>query len=154
MVPYSSLYFCEFLLLPCSRRQPQVRSPLPVPYGIHLNKLDLRRGQCGNLAMDQLSPQQTSSSNSSRFLSSRTLTRRESGNDASDDLKGPLGLNPLYDLLDPAISDLIFVYGLGGEPQSTWTQSGDPSLYWPRVWLPKYSGFRDVRIHSFGYNSN
>ncbi|OBT59061.1 hypothetical protein VE04_00973 [Pseudogymnoascus sp. 24MN13] len=73
------------------------------------------------------------------------------------DKKGPLGLNTLHDPLD-AIADLIFVHGLGGGSQSTWTESQngtlDPNLYWPERWLPYEDGFSDVRIHSFGYDSN
>jgi hypothetical protein len=91
----------------------------------------------------------TSSSPSRSFLS-RTLARRE----PSQEGKGPFGLNTLYEPLDSAIADLIFVHGLGGGSQSTWTKSGDPSLFWPQEWLPHDAGFKDVRIHSFGYNSN
>lgn len=73
------------------------------------------------------------------------------------DKKGPLGLNTLHDPLE-AIADLIFVHGLGGGSQSTWTESQngalDPALYWPERWLPYEDGFGDVRIHSFGYDSN
>ena len=94
------------------------------------------------------------SSTSSRSLLSRTLARREDGDDASVELKGSYGLITLYEPPDSAIVDLIFVHGLGGGSRSTWTKSGDPSLYWPQEWLPNDFGFRDVRIHSFGYNSN
>jgi hypothetical protein len=63
----------------------------------------------------------------------------------------------LHDPFD-AIADLIFVHGLGGGSESTWTetQNGalDPTLYWPERWLPYEDGFNDVRIHSFGYDSN
>ncbi|KAJ5519087.1 hypothetical protein N7453_001509 [Penicillium expansum] len=53
-----------------------------------------------------------------------------------------------------ANADLIFVHGLGGGSRSTWTKSGDPSLYWPKEWLPNDDAFQNVRIHSFGYDSN
>jgi hypothetical protein len=104
--------------------------------------------------MDHLDRQRTNASHSMSFLLSRHYTRRENGNDTPEDPKGPLGLNTLYDPLDPATADLIFVHGLGGGSRSTWTKSGEPSLYWPQEWLPKDAGFQDVRIHSFGYNSN
>lgn len=70
------------------------------------------------------------------------------------DSKGPLGLGTLSEPLGPAIADLVFVHGLGGGSRSTWTKSTDESLFWPQEWLPVDGGFRDVRIHSFGYNSN
>jgi hypothetical protein len=104
--------------------------------------------------MDRLIQQRTNTSSPKPFFLSRNYTRRESGDDAAEDPKGPLGLNTLYDPLDLAIADLIFVHGLGGGSRSTWTKSGEPSRYWPLEWLPKDIGFRDVRIHSFGYNSN
>lgn len=33
-------------------------------------------------------------------------------------------------------------------------KSGDSSLYWPKEWLPNEEALKDVRIHSFGYDSN
>ena len=104
--------------------------------------------------MDQLRNQNSVSTWSGRSFLSRTLARRDADSEPSDDLKGPFGLNALYEPPDSAIADLIFVHGLGGGSRSTWTKSGDPSLYWPREWLPKDPGFQDVRILSFGYNSN
>ena len=89
----------------------------------------------------------------SSFLS-RTLNRRDAGGQPSEDSKGSLGLHTLFDPEDLAIADLIFVHGLGGGSKSTWTKSNDPSLYWPKEWLPQDAAFHDVRIHSFGYNSN
>ena len=91
---------------------------------------------------------------SGRSFLSRTLPLRESNSDESHDPKGPTGLNTLWVPTETAIADLIFVHGLGGGSQSSWSKSSDPSLYWPQEWLPKDPGFTDVRIHSFGYNSN
>ena len=68
--------------------------------------------------------------------------------------KGPLGLTTLSEPSVPAIADLVFVHGLGGGSRSTWMHSSDASLFWPQEWLPTDAGFRDVRIHSFGYDSN
>lgn len=101
--------------------------------------------------MDRLKRQPSTSSRS--FLS-RTLTRHEGSEDVGTDLKGPFGLTTLYEPPASTIVDLIFVHGLGGGSRSTWTKSDDPSLYWPQEWLPHDPGFRDVRIHSFGYNAN
>ena len=47
------------------------------------------------------------------------------------------------------------VHGLQGGSQKTWSLSpGDPWTFWPKEWLPYESGFRHVRIHSFGYDSD
>ncbi|KAL9070352.1 MAG: hypothetical protein Q9161_004910 [Pseudevernia consocians] len=96
----------------------------------------------------------TDASSSGRSFLSRTFTRRDAGGQSFEDGKGLFGLNTLFDPEDPAIADLVFVHGLGGGSRSTWTKSNDPSLYWPKEWLPQDAGFQDVRIHSFGYNSN
>ena len=84
----------------------------------------------------------------------RKLTRHNTGDGLPEDIKGPFGLNTLFNPGDSAIADLVFVHGLGGGSRSTWTKSGDPALYWPKEWLPQDLDFQDVRIHSFGYNSN
>ncbi|KAH8806031.1 hypothetical protein F5884DRAFT_801489 [Xylogone sp. PMI_703] len=90
-----------------------------------------------------------------RTLLSRTAIRRNPSSDTSQDVKGPLGLNTLYEPESgPSNADLIFVHGLAGGSRSTWTRSGDPDLYWPEKWLPKDGAFQNVRIHSFGYDSN
>jgi hypothetical protein len=105
--------------------------------------------------MDQLERQDTSSTTSSRFL--LTTLRKRRGSDvcaADNDNKGPLGLTTLYNPPNPAIADLVFVHGLAGGSRSTWSKKSDPNLYWPQEWLPTDAGFQDVRIHSFGYNSN
>lgn len=91
---------------------------------------------------------------SGRSLLARRLTKDHNGSDAETDSKGPFGLITLYQPQDSVIADLIFVHGLRGGSRSTWTKSDDPSLYWIKEWLPKDPGFQDVRIHSFGYNSN
>ena len=52
------------------------------------------------------------------------------------------------------IADLVFVHGLGGGSRKTWTKDEDPSLFWPQEWLSQDDGFKDVRIHMFGYSSN
>jgi hypothetical protein len=97
----------------------------------------------------------SASSSSGRSLFARSLVRREGRQgEESDDAKGPLGLTTVFQPPDTVIADLIFVHGLGGGSQSTWTKDNDPSLFWPREWLPRDAVFRDVRIHTFGYNSN
>ena len=95
-------------------------------------------------------------SSSGRSFLTRNLLRREGSNDdpSSHDIRGPLGLTTLFDPPEPAVADLVFVHGLGGGSRSTWSKSSDPTLFWPQEWLPQDAGFRDVRIHSFGYNSS
>ena len=63
-------------------------------------------------------------------------------------MKGPLGLNLLYSPAAPEI-DFIFVHGLGGNSRKTWSKS----RFWPEEWLPKDPVFKNVRIHSYGYDS-
>ena len=95
-------------------------------------------------------------SSSGSFLSStRSWLPGGSENNIPEDEIGPLGLNTLS--VPPCGSanvDLIFVHGLRGGSRKTWTKSGDPSRYWPKEWLPYDEAFQDVRIHSFGYDSN
>jgi len=68
--------------------------------------------------------------------------------------KGQRGLINLHVPSDGTTAvDLIFVHGLNGGSQSTWTHGNDASRYWPRAWLPHEEGFHDVRIHAFGYSS-
>lgn len=105
-------------------------------------------------SMDHFERHKSSSSNSSRSFLSRTLTRHDGNTETTQDVKGPLGLNTLYIPTSTTVVDLVFVHGLGGGSRSTWTKNGEPSLYWPKEWLPEDPGFQDVRIHSFGYNSN
>ncbi len=96
----------------------------------------------------------STATSSGRSFISRALARHDAGSEPSEDVKGPFGLNTLFNPGDSAIADLVFVHGLGGGSRSTWTKSGDPALYWPKEWLPQDPDFQDVRIHSFGYNSN
>jgi hypothetical protein len=97
------------------------------------------------------------SSATARSFLSRALVRRS--RDASDGLtegKGPLGLTTLHDpgpSGQALVADIIFVHGLNGGSQSTWSKGKAASNYWPKAWLPTDDAFRDVRIHSFGYSS-
>ncbi|CAH0042056.1 unnamed protein product, partial [Clonostachys rhizophaga] len=65
--------------------------------------------------------------------------------------KGGFGLHMLHDPAEPWV-DFIFVHGLGGSSTKTWCNSADPASFWPKEWLPLESGFKHVRIHSYGYN--
>lgn len=112
--------------------------------------------ESGAHMMNDLQRSESQASTLSRSFVSRTLAFKKHNNDSesSADLRGPFGLNTLYQPANLVTADLIFVHGLGGGSRSTWTKSGDPSLYWPQRWLPQDPGFQDVRIHSFGYDSN
>ncbi|KAI8304311.1 hypothetical protein K4K59_012834 [Colletotrichum sp. SAR11_240] len=66
--------------------------------------------------------------------------------------KGALGLTTLHAPNNHVLTDLIFVHGLNGGSESTWSKS-DGSRFWPKHWLPKDDAFKDVRIHTFGYSS-
>jgi WD40 repeat protein len=50
--------------------------------------------------------------------------------------------------------DIIFVHGLGGHSQNTWSKNHDPSFFWPKLWLPIEPGMENARILTFGYNAN
>ncbi|KAM7207784.1 hypothetical protein V8F20_001826 [Naviculisporaceae sp. PSN 640] len=72
---------------------------------------------------------------------------------SSEDGWGPTGLNLLHSPQDPLL-DLVFVHGLRGGSIKTWCKNDDPQLYWPQAWLPRDPDLPNVRIHSFGYNSD
>lgn len=86
-------------------------------------------------------------------LSSFSLTRRGTGPESSEDIRGPLGLNLLHEPSEPLI-DFIFVHGLRGGSRKTWSKTDSIGHYWPKEWLPVDPKFKNVRIHSFGYNSD
>lgn len=91
---------------------------------------------------------------SERSFFSRAVTLRKTNNSSPDNDKGPLGLTTIYRPLENAIADLVFIHGLGGGSRKTWSKNGDLALFWPQEWLGHDSGFKDVRIHTFGYDSN
>jgi len=91
-------------------------------------------------------------SQGSSFLGLKFNHLKLKPSDTDDDAKGSLGLNLLYHPADPVV-DFVFVHGLGGGSRKTWSKSSNLKHYWPR-WLAQDSDFQDVRIHSFGYNSD
>ncbi len=72
--------------------------------------------------------------------------------ETDENAKGSLGLDLLYCPTDP-VADFVFVHGLGGGSRRTWSKSSNLEQFWP-IWLPQAPDFKDVRIHSFGYNSD
>jgi hypothetical protein len=101
--------------------------------------------------VSQLDRRKTAASASGR---SWTIAFRKGSDTGLENDKGPLGLTTIYNPLEKAIADIIFVHGLGGGSRKTWSKNEDPALFWPQEWLPRDPGFRDVRIHTFGYDSN
>ncbi|OQE43655.1 hypothetical protein PENCOP_c003G00554 [Penicillium coprophilum] len=107
------------------------------------------------LHLDSSSSSRESTKSSRSFFSlSKTLSRTSttSGNQA-EDVRGPLGLSLLYSPTTPQI-DFIFVHGLGGSSRKTWSKSSLQSHFWPKEWLSKDVAFKNVRIHSYGYDSH
>lgn len=46
------------------------------------------------------------------------------------------------------------MHGLGGGSRKTWSKSSSVAHYWPQEWLPTDPAFKNVRVHSFGYNAD
>lgn len=46
------------------------------------------------------------------------------------------------------------MHGLGGGSRKTWSATEQIDSFWPREWLPYETGFKRVRIHSFGYDAD
>jgi hypothetical protein len=83
-----------------------------------------------------------------------SLQRRGKSRKVESSSLGSLGLETLFDPSGSIAVDLLFVHGLNGGSQSTWTKGLDSTLFWPQEWLPHDDSFQDVRIHTFGYDSN
>ncbi|KAI1087489.1 hypothetical protein F5B19DRAFT_475279 [Rostrohypoxylon terebratum] len=64
-----------------------------------------------------------------------------------------LGLHVIHQP-EVACIDIIFVHGLGGHSQRTWSRNHDPTLFWPKLWLPLEPGIGKARIMTFGYNAD
>ncbi|KAI0015721.1 hypothetical protein F4780DRAFT_50133 [Xylariomycetidae sp. FL0641] len=92
----------------------------------------------------------------SRSLKKRftdTWARKRIVGDEDQDQKGPVGLRLLRYAPEPLI-DMVFVHGLRGGSIKTWRKGSDPRNFWPQLWLPLEREFRNVNIHSFGYDSD
>ncbi|EFW23012.1 conserved hypothetical protein [Coccidioides posadasii str. Silveira] len=73
--------------------------------------------------------------------------------DGVADPRGPLGLNILHSPSEPLV-DFIFVHGLGGGSRETWSNTSSVCHFWPQEWLRKDPAFKNVRVHTFGYDSH
>jgi hypothetical protein len=96
-------------------------------------------------------PRRSPSTVLSRVFTGLSLSRRAS--ETADEIKGPFGLNLLSAPAEPIV-EFVFVHGLGGGSRKTWSESTDPAFFWPKEWLPRDPEFRNVRVHSFGYDSD
>jgi hypothetical protein len=83
----------------------------------------------------------------------RMLTIRRKSPSPGVNLRGPLGLNLVHESAEPLL-EFVFVHGLNGGSRKTWTFGEDPDLFWPKEWLSRDPAFKNVRIHTFGYDSN
>ncbi|ERF71820.1 hypothetical protein EPUS_01735 [Endocarpon pusillum Z07020] len=100
------------------------------------------------MAADQENPQEIERRRSSGTSSLLSLSWR-----TSTDEIGPYGLTTLYCPREPLV-DFVFVHGLRGGSYKTWQKYREPSYLWPQAWLPCEAGLENVRIHTFGYNSD
>lgn len=67
----------------------------------------------------------------------------------------PLGLSLVYnpESREP-LADFIFIHGLRGDPVLSWCQGRSEEKFWPQKWLHLHPAFENVRIWTFGYNSD
>ena len=100
-------------------------------------------------------PRQTTLPTRSRFTRHFTLRQSPSPSSSSSDVnaKGPLGLTTVHrpSLGESATANIVFVHGLGGGSEHTWSKNG---VLWPRDLLPEQPPFRETNVHIFGYDSN
>ncbi|KAK5097145.1 hypothetical protein LTS08_007166 [Lithohypha guttulata] len=82
-----------------------------------------------------------------RSLQTNAARRRTRGK-ASD----PLGLTLLHEPEHEPLADIVFVHGVGGGSQSTWTTDDDTETLWPQEWLPADQVLSSARISTFGYS--
>jgi pimeloyl-ACP methyl ester carboxylesterase len=75
--------------------------------------------------------------------------------DSEGDEAGQLGLNLVHKPTSQVSVDLIFVHGLRGGSQKTWTYHDHRyNFFWPEQGLAEDPDFDSVRIHSYGYSSD
>jgi len=81
-------------------------------------------------------------------------TLSHSRKSSADRRLDPLGITVLYAPNDSPIADVVFVHGLGGTSQCTWSKNRDLELFWPKEWLPFEPVISGARILTFGYNAH
>ncbi|KAJ4302693.1 hypothetical protein N0V90_001583 [Kalmusia sp. IMI 367209] len=88
-----------------------------------------------------------------RQFTTLSLSSRHASTESEEAVRGYYGLTALHEPAE-ALIDFIFVHGLRGGSRKTWSKTPNPAHFWPRAWLPLEPHFRNVRIHTFGYNSD
>jgi hypothetical protein len=84
---------------------------------------------------------------SPRVDSKRPTSRRGSIGD-------PLGLTLVNtNNVQHPDGDIIFVHGVGGTSQKSWSYQHDPAWFWP-PWLSSEPELSKFRIFTYGYNAN
>ena len=89
---------------------------------------------------------------SSRRLPQGTTSPRPSRKGEPD--TGPLGLNVVYTPENGHKVDIVFIHGLGGTSQLTWSKHRNLELFWPLTFLPLEPDLCLARILTFGYNAD
>jgi hypothetical protein len=77
---------------------------------------------------------------------------------ATEEIKSPINQIGLQTIQEPSLPgnssdppvNIIFVHGLGGSPDGTWTAKS--GAFWP-PWLSEIKVFENARILTFGYDS-
>lgn len=70
------------------------------------------------------------------------------------DICGQLGLHVIHQPRTAPLLDIIFIHGLGGDSQRSWSKDPrNPNLFWPQHWLPSEPEIGRARILTFGYNA-
>lgn len=67
--------------------------------------------------------------------------------------KNPWGLTVLHAPVGNCRADVVFIHGLGGASQTTWSKGRDLDLFWPKTFLSAEKDISSARIMSFGYNA-
>jgi hypothetical protein len=104
-----------------------------------------------------VSPSASGTTNSGTFISRPSMiavTTRDQQPKVQLESLNPFGLHVVYEPVDGARANIVFVHGLGGTSQMTWSKSGDPELFWPRKFLPLEQDICQARILTFGYNAS
>ncbi|KAK4097307.1 hypothetical protein N658DRAFT_500536 [Parathielavia hyrcaniae] len=84
-----------------------------------------------------------------------SLRQQKSGDRVSEaSRQDPLGLKVVHRPTGERRVDVVFVHGLGGSSQMTWSHNRDPEFFWPLKFLPFESDINESRILTFGYNAN
>ncbi|KAI1324505.1 hypothetical protein F5Y16DRAFT_402357 [Xylariaceae sp. FL0255] len=89
---------------------------------------------------------------SSELLSVPSLDGSSSRRRSSSISQSGLGLHVIHEPEFTALN-IVFVHGLGGHSQKTWSKNHDESFFWPELWLPFEPGLGSARILTFGYNA-